>query len=290
MAISSGSSFCFDHKSEISFLDRGPRDGKALLHFHGWPSSRIEQFAAQEVLEDLGIRWFSLDRPGYGHTAWSPKDTFQDWARRVGQWAESQNIRCFHVLGFSGGGPYAMACARYLPAQARSLTLLGSLAPFGKGACPCDPPWKGWGGFVLHRAPALGVAGFQLVNWLRKIAPREFELWQVRQTHSIDREQLGREDCLQQFEAAHAEAFRQGVRHIVYDLRMSARPWDFQPADIVVPTWIHVGSGDRQVPPEASRWLGKVIPRANLKEHPEEGHYLGYRYGREILEQVLVGD
>ncbi|MDX2270003.1 MAG: alpha/beta hydrolase [Bryobacter sp.] len=272
--------------SGVSYLERGDPSGTPLLHFHGWPSSRIEQFIPEELLREYGLRWFSLDRPGYGGTLWFAEHGFADWARRVADWAAGQNISRFHVLGFSGGGPYAMACAYYLPERVASLTLLGSLAPFGPQACPAPPPWKGWGEILLHHAPELGIAGFQVADFLRRRFPRPFEVWQVRQTDPRDQEILLAEDKLAQLEAAHAEAFRQGVRHIVHDLRLSARPWDFTPAGIAVPTFVHVGLRDRQVPPAAGLWLAETIAQAQLFRYPDEGHYLGHRQARNILEAI----
>ncbi len=257
-----------------------------MIHLHGWPSSRLEQFAEEALLERLGLDWFSLDRPGYGESGFDPKHSLADWPLRVAAWADEQGIGDFHVLGFSGGGPYAMACAALLGQRVRSLTLIGSLAPFGRGAVGCRPPWGFWGGLVLRHAPLLGVAGMKLADGYRRRAPQAFERNQLPFLPPADRKVLENAERQHMLMAAHAEACRQGVRHLVHDLGLAARPWPFDVCEIGCRVRLLVGDQDGTVPPECSRWLAQQIPGAELTVFPGEGHYIPYTQTERILQPL----
>lgn len=270
----------------VSWLERGDPNGCPLLHFHGWPSSRLEQFAEDALLKKHQLRWFSLDRPGYGETTFNPNHTFANWARTVDQWATDQGLERFHVLGFSGGGPFAQAIAAHLPHRVLSLNLVASLAPFGLDSLNHPPPWAGAANLILNHTPSLAKSLFQLFNQFRKLNPLAYERLQLTKLHPIDQKILNRPEILERFARSHAESMRQGVRHIIEDLQLYRSNWDFSYDSILCPTRIWVGSADIQVPPECSKWLAKRISGATLTEYPGEAHYIAHLHADEILRDL----
>jgi pimeloyl-ACP methyl ester carboxylesterase len=270
----------------ISFLERGRGGSVPVVHFHGWPSSNVEQFASDELLAELGLHWFSLNRPGYGGTRFEPRATIRDWPARVAAWADSQNIPRFHVLGFSAGGPYATATAALLPERVASLTLVGSLCPFGKGGedgVEVRPPWGNWGRRVLRHAEPLGVKALELLERYRKSRPIGYERRMLRHLHFADRAILDTPRMLELMAETHAEAMSQGVRHVFRDLQLHDRPWDFSPRDVACPARIFVGDEDFQVPARCSHWLHRQIPGSQLTVYRGEAHYIVFTHAAEIL-------
>lgn len=270
----------------VSYLERGDPSGAPVLHFHGWPSSRLEQFAGEDLLLKHHLRWLSLDRPGYGETPFQREHTLRNWARTIDRWATDHGLDRFHVCGFSGGGPFAQAVAAHLPERVLSLHLIASLAPFGDGAVQVPPPWAGAGEVLLKYAPALAVLGFAAFNRYRKLRPLAAERFQLSTMHPSDREILDHPHILDRFAKSHEASMQQGVRHIIEDLQLYRSRWDFEQRIIQCPTRIWVGSEDIQVPAECSRWLAKQIPNATLREYPGEAHYLAYRHADEILAAI----
>jgi pimeloyl-ACP methyl ester carboxylesterase len=257
-----------------------------LLHFHGWPSSRLEQFASEDLLKKHKLHWFSLDRPGYGETTFQPEHSFKNWARTVDRWATDRGLDQFHVMGFSGGGPFAQAIAAHLPHRALTLNLVASLSPFGPNALNHPPPWAGPANLILTHAPSIAITLFHLLNRYRKIDPLGYERLQLAKLHPFDQKILNSPETLERFAQSHAESMRQGVRHIIEDLLLYRRPWDFSHDSIVCPTRIWVGTADVQVPPECSKWLAKRISGATLTEYPGEAHYIAHRHADEILRDL----
>lgn len=270
----------------VSWLERGDPQGQPVLHFHGWPSSRLEQFAGDDLLRRHGLRWLSLDRPGYGETTFEAEHSFCNWARTIRRWADDQNLQHFHVSGFSGGGPFAQAVAAYLGDRVLSLTLIASLAPFGRDAVQVAPPWSGLRSLILDHTPGLAIFGFSAFTRLRRLSPRMAEKFQLAQFHPLDQKLLDQEATLARIANSYDEATRQGVRHFIADLQLYRAAWDIDHDAIRCPTHVWLGGADTQVPPECSRWLARRIPFATLHEFAGEAHYVALSHANEILNAI----
>ncbi|KAJ1547820.1 hypothetical protein HK096_010885, partial [Nowakowskiella sp. JEL0078] len=97
----------------ISPLDLPKKDKlPVILFFPGIPGSRL--FSHPEVTNppysgNIGVRLFVLDRPGLGISSEKPGRTILDWADDVQEFVKALHIPRFSVLGYSAGGPYALA-------------------------------------------------------------------------------------------------------------------------------------------------------------------------------------
>src|SRR5688572_5249193 len=116
----------------LGFAEYGQPDGKPLFYFHGYPASRREPAPIAKEVRERGIRLISVDRPGIGASTYHPGRTLRDWPEDVRVLADALGLKRFAVLGSSGGGPYAIACALVLPPE--RLSVAGVFA----GA----PPWE----------------------------------------------------------------------------------------------------------------------------------------------------
>ena len=77
-----------------------------------------------------GVRLIAIDRPGMGLSAFQPRRSFVDWPDDVVEVAATLGLDRFAVLGISGGGPYAAACAWKLADRLTGAGIVSSLAPF----------------------------------------------------------------------------------------------------------------------------------------------------------------
>jgi pimeloyl-ACP methyl ester carboxylesterase len=75
------------------------------------------------------------ERPGYRESAAAPGASLVEIARRVIGDLDEMGIDRFAVLGYSGGGPHALACAVVAPERLRVVGLFSSWAPMN----PPDP-------------------------------------------------------------------------------------------------------------------------------------------------------
>ncbi|MGA1793628.1 MAG: alpha/beta fold hydrolase [Thermoplasmatota archaeon] len=122
----------------LGFAEYGYPSGIPVFFFHGSAGSRYESPKDEKILTELKIRFISVDRPGHGLSDPMPDRTILDFANDIRQLADKLEIDRFHVLGWSAGGPYALACMYELKNRVRSGAIVSGLAP------PDRPhPYKG---------------------------------------------------------------------------------------------------------------------------------------------------
>ena len=239
----------------FSYAEFGDPAGEPVFFFHGFPGSRAQAAPTEPVARELGIRVIAPDRPGVGGSDPLSKRTLIDWPADVAGLADALNIEEFSVLGISGGGPYAAACAAVLPERVRAASLVSSVAPLdatsdrgfklpfqlSRYASPIAKLLFWWGmrgmGEDLHAATETRTAD---------APPVDVEYW---------RAPIGQAVLL-----SARPALEHGVGALVNEAAVYARPWGFDLDVIDVPTFIWHGDADENVPFEMGEYLAEQIP------------------------------
>ena len=112
----------------------GGASERAVLVMHGMPGSGLLYRGWVEDATARGIQLIGYDRPGYGGSSDYPGRSIGDCAADVRAIADDLGISRMGVWGWSGGGPYALACAAMLPDHVVAAAVLGSMAPWGAPA------------------------------------------------------------------------------------------------------------------------------------------------------------
>ncbi|CAK0787189.1 hypothetical protein CVIRNUC_010405 [Coccomyxa viridis] len=103
-----------------------------IFWFHGLASSRYEANAPQlNVLEAVDAYTVGIDRPAIGQSDPHAGRTFESFAADLADVADQLGIKTFFVVGVSGGGPYALAAAHYLPERVRGVLLISPASDYG---------------------------------------------------------------------------------------------------------------------------------------------------------------
>jgi pimeloyl-ACP methyl ester carboxylesterase len=129
----------------------GPRRGTPVVYFHGTPRSN-GRLPFPDAINRAGAHVMSPERPGYGGRSALPDATFADIARLVLTDLDLLGVDRFSVLGWSGGGPHALACAAYAPERVDAVALIASWAPMD----PPDPGLPRTVRFAMRRANVSG--------------------------------------------------------------------------------------------------------------------------------------
>ncbi len=97
-----------------------------ILYFVGTPGTRNYVTATQiEQLEKYrNICFIALERPGFGLSTTLYRRSIIDYPKDVAEFAEKMNITKCSIIGYSGGGPFALACAYKLPDLITSIIYL----------------------------------------------------------------------------------------------------------------------------------------------------------------------
>jgi pimeloyl-ACP methyl ester carboxylesterase len=106
----------------------------------------------------------STDRPGYGLSDFYKKRKLLVWPGDVEELANALSIKDFSVLGVSGGGPYAAACAFKLPDRVINTAMVSSMGP-------ADAPGSRKG--VSWTLPAMPILLRQLILRLTSLGIRK---------------------------------------------------------------------------------------------------------------------
>lgn len=105
----------------------GPEDGYPVVAQHGSPGSRLGPKPSREVMEDVGVRYYTYDRPDYGESESNPGRLPVDSRRDVEaicNWFELDEIAS---LGRSAGGEHASST--YSLEMVRRIANLAGSAP-----------------------------------------------------------------------------------------------------------------------------------------------------------------
>ena len=272
----------------LAYQEVGAPDGRPVLQFHGWPGSRLLALHQADAADALGVRLICPDRPGVGASDDHRGRTLLDWPADVTALADHLGLDRFAVIGVSGGGPYALACAHRLAPRVHRLGLVSAMGPTQERGASRHValPTRAMLG-LAQRVPDLfryPVALFGL-GILR--AP-DLLFAQLRLSLSaVDRALLDRPEVNAALRAESQEAFRRGASGLARDSVIYGGPWGFDLADVTVPTVLWHGTDDRNVPVAMGHHLAASLPRCEARILPGSGHFFYYERPREILEAVV---
>jgi len=243
----------------LGFAEYGDPAGNVLFYFHGYPGARVEARLLAEPAERLGIRLIGIDRPGMGLSTFQARRRFLDWPSDVAELADKLGIDRFSVVGCSGGGPYAIACACKIPDR---LVACGIVA----GAGIAGPfLWLISRGLPWLLSPLIRPF-FQDEEHAARFG-RSFNRWWPEPDRKV-RPRIGNI-----LAASVAEAFRQGSKGPAYEGTLLGGHWDFNPEDVHYPNlyWWH-GERDRHVPIAMGRAVAARLSGCKAIYYPDEGH------------------
>ena len=258
----------------LSFARFGDPSGKPVFYFHGFPGSRLEPQSNHDAFLKAGIQLLALARPGIGHSTRKNKRKLLDWPDDVVEIAKILKLEKFSILGVSGGGPYALACARAIPGYLNKVTVACGLGPI-------DAPNATSGMMLSNRVlfrygkffpPVLHLSTFLMVRQLSSKPAKGLKKF-VEGLPEPDRLVLSKTDA-QDFVAASAvEGVRQGSGPLLEEIGIYSRSWGFKLEDLNVPVSLFQGEVDIDVPASMARHQASLIPDCEINLYPDDGHF-----------------
>ena len=259
---------------KLGFITCGDEDGLPVFYCHGFPGSRLEVLLADDIATHLSIRLIGVDRPGYGLSDPQPLRNFTSWASDIVGLADILRIPRFHLLGVSGGGPYAAACAYTIPFRLLSVGIVCGLAPItSPGILHGMDMFNRFGLLLSSRLLALTKAILLPVSILIRHHPNIAWRFIAGRAKQPDRSFLKRRDIRQVMCMTFREAMRCGIEGASSDLRLYATNWGFRLNDIRVPVDLWHGKKDHVVPITMGRWMAASIPGCHAAFSDVHGHF-----------------
>jgi pimeloyl-ACP methyl ester carboxylesterase len=258
----------------LGYVEHGDPTGVPLFYYHGWPSARVQGELMDEVGKKYGLRIISADRPGIGLSDFQLNRKLSDWPEVLSQLADHVGADKFHVMGWSGGGPYVLATALAMKDRILSAT-------------------------ICCGAPPLMFLGYQHMFWvyrmmihLRRVFPSLLGLllragkvmtsghpgrlplrWMLKMLGEEDRKVLSDPYIFNVVRGGMVEALRRGPRMVIADADIYLSEWAFEVSRI--DTLIHLwhGKEDRNISWKYSEQIAALMPHTTTHWLDKEGHY-----------------
>lgn len=251
----------------------GARGAPAFVFHNGTPTAAMLLPDMVEAAGRHGLQAISFSRPGYSGSTRNEGRTVADNVALTAAVLHDAGAPWFVALGWSGGGPHALADAA-LAANCRGAATIASVAPhvpaldWLAGMAPSNVEEYGaaiddraqlWSDLTAAAAEYAEVDGASIAAQLGDLVP------------PVDVAAITGE-----FADALAGCMRESVSNgpsgWFDDDVAFVEDWGFDVAKIAVPVALWHGGLDLMVPFSHGQWLARAIPDARANLFDEEGH------------------
>ncbi|MGP9767628.1 alpha/beta fold hydrolase [Halomonas sp. AOP13-D3-9] len=258
----------------LNVVDAGPIDAPVWFYCHGIPGSSNEVFMASEAGQAGEVRLIAIDRPGYGGSTPLQRYSLAEHSDDIWALADHLQIKELSLLGFSGGGVFAMAAALALKNRIKELILVGT---------PCVPlhnsSFKHAGELTAEVWRDALVAPHDLASRLATLTTNSELLAATLMNSLSDGEQriLNTTRAYTAFQKNLIAATQQGAiiaaDSMVRDTQLMIQNWPFNLEKLATPVEIFHGKHDELVHLAHGQALASAIPDATLTVLPHSGHF-----------------
>ena len=267
---------------QLAFREYGDPSGLPVIFYHGGLNSRAFEAAwdkTHDITAAAGVRLLALDRPGYGFSSFDEgRSGYSANGAELGELlAQVEGLgdgAGVAVLGYSSGGPNALAAAHNLAEAVEGkapVTVVGMVSPDGPYV-DMDLPRN-----FPHSMPITpeecGPAAEKMAEGLR---------------HSYEA-MSGRPDRHAMLMADLTEATRQGTKASAQDTLLERTAWDFKLEDVnpQLRVLLWQGEADEDVPPDVARHIESRLPNVEATFLEGESHSMIRRQWGAILAALV---
>ncbi len=266
---------------EISYMEFGSVDGTPLLYFHGFPGSHedIRMFAGADLAEQLNVRLIAVNRPGYVNSDPMPKRSLLDFPEDVASLAKHLGLEKFSILAYSGGGPFALACAFAIPERLHHIGIVSGMGPSDA------PEAKKGKSMMIPKAPLLILKGMKK---MMEKKPEKFKANMKKGFAEVDQKIYEIPLVVQSLLSTLEVALSQGIYGAKEDAIIYKKEWGFNLTEIDHPILMWHGGKDENVKVETARYVSENLPNCTPVFMEQEGHLsLIYTHAEEIIKTLL---
>jgi pimeloyl-ACP methyl ester carboxylesterase len=259
----------------LGLAEYGDPAGRPLFYCHGCPASRLEAALLDRAARKQRVRVVAADRPGFGLSDFQPGRRIGSWPGDVIELADALGIERFAIVGVSGGGPYALACAWKIPQRLTGVGVVCGLGPLTESWSTAEMLWNRRLilGLARRAPPLLRLISALAIYPVLRRRPAVILSVMARTPVVADRRVLLRPEVRQALLASIPESVRAGLRGVLYELSLYTREWDFRPEEIAMPVELWHGDADPIIPVAHANALVKRLPRVRSAILAGEGHF-----------------
>jgi pimeloyl-ACP methyl ester carboxylesterase len=275
---------------ELDVLRHGASDAFPLVFHCGTPNAPDEFPALYEAATGKGWQLVAHARPGYAGSTRQPGRTVADAAGDTAAILDHLSLDRFVTLGWSGGGPHALACAALLPDRCIAAAIVAGVAPFDADGLDF---LAGMGPENVEEFAAAARDHDELQAFIDRfgagmaaITGKEVAASLGGLVDDVDRAALTGEFA-ETMAGMLRRALSTGTAGWFDDDLAFVKPWGFDLDAIAVPVSIWQGEHDMMVPFAHGQWLAAHVPGADVHLYDDEGHVSLVNRLPEILDSLV---
>jgi pimeloyl-ACP methyl ester carboxylesterase len=271
----------------LECLVSGPEDG-AVLVFHAGTSNGLVPLPSGLDPSRIGVRTVLYARPGYGRSTPQPGRRVADAATDTATILDALGIERFLNVGWSGGGPHALACNALLADRCQATAVIAGPAPYTEA----EPSSQVRSWYETDEDNQLALAGdidgFRQAceAFVTQFSNAQGDTISANTPSAADRRFLS-EGYAEWFASLLREAGISGSHGVVDDCLASLHHWGF-PLTQTRKVVIWHGSEDQNVPAFHGVWLRDHLPEADLQALENEGHLSIIGHLTEIINALIA--
>ena len=277
---------------QLEALVSGPPDGLTVVLQNGTPAGLMAAPLIAAATAERGLRLVLYARPGYEGSTPDPGRQVAGAAADLGAVLDALGAAEFVTVGWSGGGPHALACAALLPGRCLAAATMAGPAP--RQADGLDW-WQGMGQENLAEFQAAEAGQQALTSFLEPAAREMASLTGADVVAGLGDLVSAADKAAVTAEFADylAASFRAAVAGGVAGWRDDdlafVTDWGFTMADasLGAPVAVWQGDQDMMVPWSHGQWLAEHIPGARAHLLPGEGHLTLVHVFGTILDDLM---
>jgi len=257
-----------DNGRNIHFIDDGNENGIPVI-FTGGLGTSVRVIRLLDFLEtmrrNLNLRFITVERNGFGQTAFDETLTMADYVDDVEQVLSHLNIEKFALFGISGGGPYTAKIAESNADRLLSIHMAATSPAIGNPQrCSSNAP-SPYGEMLRYPMQFFGFPDDSPLHRIEGFQDTAFD------------------------EAARAHNLRGQSADpgpLMHELNLYCTENAMDSAHISVPVFVYLGLKDEVLGPVSpSDWL-VAYPNSEVvvRTYPNGGHDVQYRH----LDQILL--
>jgi pimeloyl-ACP methyl ester carboxylesterase len=253
----------------------GEPSGHTVLFHHGTPGSANLVKMLAPLADDGSLFVVTTSRAGYGKSSRLEGRDVAAVVRDAGAALDSLGRSDYVAVGWSGGGPHALACAAL---DAPRCLAAWSLA----GVVPTNLDFDWTAGMGPENVEEFALAKEGGPEYETHIA-RYGDAFATATKDNVvelfgglfsepDKAVLEPESAREEFAASIRRGFEFGWHGFYDDDQAFMKEWGFDPTTITVPVSVWFGDQDLMVPRTHGEWLAKSLPTASKHFFAGDGH------------------
>ena len=259
----------------IEVATLGSPTGSTVFFHHGTPASMMLLKSLAPLAERGDLFLVTMSRAGYGQSTRLEGRNVAAAVDDTRTVLDALGREEYAVVGWSGGGPHALACATLDAPRCIAAWSLAGVAPMS-----ADIDWtEGMGPENLEEIALAKEGGPEYEAHMREAG----ELFSTATRENVielfgglvseaDKASMAADDARELMADAFRHAFVSGWRGFYDDDQAFMVDWGFDPTTISVPVAVWFGDQDLMVPPAHGQWLARSLPTATSHHYPDEGH------------------